>query len=123
MPLSIALIMNQKIKVRVNFVAVVLLLIAIPLTIGGIYTLGVVIPMVSVAIYCLYSKRVDFVGLIPIRIYRLMYVACLIVGGLIYVIQGGGVAISWLISAIVIALAEPYVRFVLSLGGLLNLLN
>ncbi len=110
--------MEDKVKIRTNFIGSIFILLSILTLLGGLYTIGFWLLLLCWGAYCIANKKREFVGLIHVNIYRGIYLSLCVVSVIIWFNFGAIYGLSWCIASFAFSITDPYLRVVYSLGGL-----
>jgi len=112
---------EDKIKVRTNFLGPILLLFGGFIAIAGYYSIGLSVPLLLLGGYCLVTKEREFLGLASLATYRVIYIALMVLAAIVWHFIGTQYAMSFLLGGILFACSEPLFQKLLSILGLLGL--
>ncbi len=101
---------KTQVNVRTKFVGVVSLFVGFVSALGLHFTIGIWAPLLVLGIYCLKSRKREFLGLIPLKVYRAIYLSLAIVGITVHMVFGVNIAISFYVGSIIVIMTEPRVQ-------------
>ena len=97
-------------KVRPKFLALTLLALGLLFLIGGIYTVGLWLPMFLMSIPLFITKSDNAIGVIPDKIIQFCCLIAVTLGIVFHIIYGVGFAIGWYITAVILSISFKVIR-------------
>ena len=114
--------LSRENKLRPKFLAAILILLGVVFLIGGLYTLGLWLPMFLASIPLLVTSSDNVIGVIPIKVIQITFLLMLISGVVIHSIYGVAAAVGWYLTASLLSISFRVVRIALVAVGFIGLM-